>query len=159
RNGRVKSERHERAIEIVVDGLGDADHAQAAHRQLARDRERAVAADADERVQAGGVEALDYFISAIPFDYRAIRLAHRIAGRIAPAGGAADGPAERGDPADRVAWQTDESAVRKCRGLEKAVEAVANADAFPAASRRREHGGANHGIESRRVAAAGVDRD
>jgi hypothetical protein len=48
---RVETEAAQRPDNVVVDRLGNADDGNALHRELMRDRQRAVAADDDQRVQ------------------------------------------------------------------------------------------------------------
>ena len=56
---RVEPERVRRPDDVVVDRLGDADERDAHLRELVRDRQRAVAAEHDERVEPHPVEHLD----------------------------------------------------------------------------------------------------
>ena len=64
-HGGVEAEAGGRADDIVVDRLGHADHGDAALTELLRDRQRAVAADDDDRVEPHLVEHLDDAIGII----------------------------------------------------------------------------------------------
>src|SRR5258706_3955465 len=92
-------------------------------------------------------------------DEAPVRLRHWEAHRVAAVGGADDGPAQMGDPRHALAVERKQAAMRVAFGHEQAVEAVADAETFPPALGGRERHGTNDGIEPRRIAPSGADRD
>ena len=100
------------------------------------DRQRAVAADRDERVDVAGGEQLDELVGAIDLDVGAVGLAHREGRRVAPVGGAEDRAAEVDDAAHARAAAA-RPAVAVALREHQPVEAVADADDVPAAAARR----------------------
>ena len=99
----VEAERLLRLVEVVVDRLGHADHPQSGLVQAVGDRQRAVAADRDERVDVAGGEQLHELLGAVDLDVGAVGLAHRVRGGVAAVGGAEDRAAVVDDAADDVA--------------------------------------------------------
>jgi len=73
---------------------------------------------------------------------------------IAAVGGAEDGAAEMGDAPHLGRPEGNDFIV-----TQQAVEPAPDADALPPAVDRGEHGSSDDGVETRRVAAAGGDRD
>ncbi len=119
--------------------------------ELVRDRERAVAADHDQRAEAHLVEHLDDAIGVI---VRAFGGADGIGERIAAVRRAENRAAEPQDAGD-VARREQARAIR----LDEAVEAVFEADALDAAVRGGLHHGADDRVQTRRVTAAGEDAE
>src|SRR5206468_386829 len=78
---------------------------------------------------------------------------------IAAIGGTEDGSAEVGDFANGGAAQLDGASLGIAGGFEEAVEAVADAEDFPAQSSRRIDRALNDGVEAGGVPSAGADGD
>ncbi len=150
-DGRVEPEAVGRANDVVVDGLRNADDGDTAFAEFVRDRQRAVAADHDERAEAHLVEHLD---DAIGIVAGAFRRRHRIGERIAGVARAQHRAAEAEDAGD-IARRQHARAI----GLDQAVEAVFETDAFDARVPRGFDDGADDGVEARRVTAAGEHAD
>ena len=112
-------------------------------------RQGAVAADDDERVEAQFVEILDTPIRVVDFP---VAGRERIGKRIAAVGGPEDGAAKSKDAGD-VAQREQPGAF----GIDQAVETVFESDALDPGRRRRLDDGADDGVQSRRVTAAGQD--
>src|SRR4051812_3833797 len=87
-------------------------------------------------------------------DRRSIRLRHRVTEGIAAIGRAKDRPAEVRDAAHRIAGHDHHFVF-----TEEAREAAFDAEDFPAAIDGRQNRRANDGVQTRRIAAAGRDRD
>ena len=121
-----------RLVEIVVDRLGHADHAQAGLVQALGDGQRTVAADRHEGVDVADGEQLDELVGAVDLDVAAVGLAHRVGGRVAAVGRAEDRAAEVDDAAHGFAGQLDNAAVAVALRVDQPVEAVADADDVPA---------------------------
>ena len=117
----IEAETVGRADDVVVDGLRDADQRDAAFVELVSDRERAIAADDDERVERHPVEHLDHAIGVVP---GAFGRADRMGERVAAVGRAEDGAAEPQDAGHIPRRQRP-----RTPGLDEAVEAVFDADA------------------------------
>ena len=116
-----------------------------------RDRQRAVAADHDERVEAHLVEHLDEAsgVVAVPSDVAigyANGLPRLVVPRIVP-------------PRRRMPRDVPRRERPRAVGLDEPVEAVLEADALDAGVVRRLDDGADDGVEAGRVAAAGEDAD
>ena len=150
-DGRVEPEAVRGADDVVVDRLWHADDGDAALAELVCDREGAVAADHDQRVEP---DLVKHLADAIRVVVRAVRRRHQLMKRIAAIDGAEDGAAEPQD-ARHVARRQHARAIR----LEEAVEAVFEADALDAAVGRGLDDGADDGVQAGRVAAAGEDAD
>ena len=139
----VEAERVVGAVEVVVDRLRHADDGHAVGRQAARDAERVLAADRDQRVDAGALHRLAHERRAV----RAVLVGVR-------ARGAEDRAAARQDA---------------LRLLERQLEAVALEHAGPAVAKAGEDvavapialadRAADHGVEAGAVAAAGQQAD
>ena len=125
---RVEPEAVRRADDVVVDRLRHADDRHAALAELVRDRQRAVAADDDERAEPHLVEHLDDAIGVVADAFRG---RDRIRERIAAVGRAENRAAETQDAGD-VARREHARAAR----LDEAVEAVLEADDVDAGSWR-----------------------
>ena len=148
-DGGVEAERRVGLVEVVVDRLRHADHPHPGVGQPPRDRQRAVAADRDQRLDAGVAEQADELVGAVDGDPRAVVLLHREGGRVAPVRAAQDRAAEVADAAHQVAGQLDRSARRVQLGEHQPVEAVADADGLPTSAgggqRRRPDDGVEPG--------------
>ena len=155
----VEPERGVRLVEVVVDRLRHADHRQPGVGQPPPDRQRAVAADRDQGVDPRTPKEPDQLVGAIDRDPRAVLLLHRKGGRVAPVRAAQDRAAEVADAAHHVARQLDHAAGRVQLGEHQPVETVADADDLPTSSRGGQCRGPDDGVETRRVAAPGRDRD
>src|SRR5262249_47536898 len=119
--------------------------------ELVSDGERAVAADRDERVESHLVEHVDH---ALAVRARAVRGLHdRIEG-IARVDRAENRPAEPQDAGD-VARRNDARSIE----FEEAVVAVFETETTDAAVPRRFHDGADDGVQTGRVTAAGENAD
>ena len=127
------------ADDVVVDGGGDADHGHAGLGQRLCAPEGAVAADGHDAVQtqklAGGGSPLLACLGA----------------EFVAAGGVEDGAASIDDMGDGAGVHTDDIAV------DKAVVAAADADALDAAVQAVADYGADGGVHTRGVTAAGED--
>ena len=159
RHGGVKAKGGEGFVQVVVNRLGHAHHAQAFVVQRIGNGERAVATHRHQRINALALEIAQDVIGAVHFFDTAVFLRHRKAERVALVGGAQNGAAQVGNAAHIVAGEGAHPAVRVALGLQDAVEAVADAHTFPSAQGGGQHRGADHRVESGGVAAAGVDRN
>ena len=155
RHGRVEAERRLRVRQIVVDRLGHADDGHALREEAARDAERAVAADGDERVGLHLLEPLHDLIGDVHRHLLAVARDDELE-RVALVDGAEDRAAEVGDAAHLVARQLDEA---RARWLEQAVVAALDPRDLPPPSQPGQRDGSDDGVETRGVAAAGVDED
>ncbi len=137
--------------QVVVDRLRHADHGEAGFGELERDAERAVAADADERVDPERDER-----RARPLDDRGVEhapIAERDLHREAAAVRGSENRAAAADDARGVLPVED---LRRLR-VQQALEAVGEADDRQVAARRGTVNGADDGVQTGRVAAAGDD--
>ena len=159
RHRAVEAERGHRAFQIVVNRLRHADDAQSLFAQVARDVERPVAADGDERVEPAFPETAQHFVAAINFRERTIRLRHKRLEGIAVIARAQNGAAEVRDVANERARQFYHPAIGIVFGMEQSIESVADAVDFPTLNVRGMDDRMDDGIQSRRVTAAGVDGD
>ncbi|MNX90407.1 hypothetical protein D3C86_1224530 [compost metagenome] len=151
---RVEAEGLVRRVEVVVDGLGDADQVHALLGQVVPDAEGAVAADEDQRIQAQLVVAADHLVRHV-LEHGLAILDDRVLEGVAAVGGPEDGAAPRDDAADVVEAEGHDE-VR----LEQAVEAVPNADDLPAVLGDRHLGdGADDGVQAGGIPAAGRNCD
>ena len=140
------------ARDVVVDGLGNADEGQAAGlQQASKNRQAAVAADADQPVERETAQAVQHLARAIAHS----PAFHGKGERIAPVGAAEErAAAPRHAGIEAVRFDVD-----GCdRPLEQPERAVADADRLPAVAMMRAQGhGPDHGIEAGAIAAAGQD--
>ena len=151
----VESERELGPADVVIDRLGNAYHRNPLlAEQPLRDAERAVAADRDEGVDAFFVERGNQLVGPIVLAGRAVGALSLPAERVAAVGRAEDGAAQVGNAADGVRVERHDAVL-----VQQPVVAAPDADAFPAAVERGEHGPADHGVQPRGVAAAGGDGD
>ena len=87
------------------------------------------------------------------------RLLHRIGDRVATIGGAEDRATLMDDAANPVTSQLDQPTVGVFVWQQQPIETVADPDDIPIAVSCRQGGRANHGVQSRRVAATGAQSD
>src|SRR5262249_17178494 len=113
------------------------------------DRQRAVAADDDQRIESHLVEHLDDAIRVVA---NAFRSGDRVRERVAAVGGAENRSTKTQDAGHVPGRQSPRSP-----RFDEPVEAVFEADALDARVRCALDDGANDGVEARRVAAAGED--
>ena len=139
----LEAEREVGAGQVVVDRLRDADDVHARLRQLARDAERVLAADRDQRVEP---QLLERRLHAL----EPVLLLEDVGPRRAE-----DRPAAMQDPARST------RCVRSHRvGGQHSCPAVAEADELvPVVVDPLAHDGADHGVEAGAVAAAGQQSD
>jgi hypothetical protein len=135
----VEPERVVGAAQVVVDRLGDADHGQARGVELARGRERALAAGHDEGVEA---EPLDVAFEPLPV----LDAAQRVDPR-----GAEDGASLGEDADDRVGRQGLHVA------LDEPQPAVADAQDLDTPALGAAHHRADDGVEAGAIAASRQD--
>src|ERR1700722_665690 len=148
----VEPERDLGSRKIVVDGLGHADNFQSFLEKLISDFLRAVAANADDGVDAQLVRVGDDLSGNVARDLVAVDHAF-VVKRIAAVGGAEDG-ASAGQNAGNFLERKFESFFRP----DEAVEAVRDADDFPAVAQDGGFGsGADDGVETGSVPASGGD--
>ena len=142
-NGGVEAEGHLGAAEVVVDGLGHADHGKAVLAVKAvGDAERVLAADGDQAVD---VEALERRADGVD----AVVALERVGPR-----GAEDRAAAGQDPARDVVGQ------RLAVAVQRAAPAVAEAEDLVAVVQRGlAHDRADDRVEAGAVAATGEDAD
>ena len=119
----------------------------------------AVAADGNERVEPVFPETAQHFVAAVNFRERTIRLRHAQLEWVAVIARAQNRAAEVRDVANERARQFDQPAIGIVFGMEQSIESVADAEDFPAVIARGMDGRMDDGIQSRRVAAAGIDGD
>jgi hypothetical protein len=150
-HGRIEAEGVRRLDDVVVDGLGNADEGDAALVELVGDRERAVSADDDERIELQRVERLD---AALGIVARAARRLDRRAQRVPAIGGPQDRAADAEDAGD-VARRQFPPTVE----FEKTVEAVREADDLAVDVRRRLDDRADDRVQPGSIPAAGQDAD
>src|SRR5262249_48628150 len=134
--------------------LWDPDDTQSSLEQPLRDRQRAVAADRDEGIDAHACRVGDDLARAIDFLERAVRLPNGNAERVAAVGRAKDGPAEVTDSTDGIPIERDDVVF-----AEEAVIPSTDAEHLPAPAERRQDGTPDDRVEPRRIAATGGDRD
>jgi hypothetical protein len=149
---RVEPERDLGGGKIVVDGLGHADDFQSLLEKLVSDFLRAVATNADDGVDAQLVRVGDDLSGNVARDLVAVDHAF-VVKRIAAVGGAEDG-ASTGQNARNFLERKFESFFRP----DEAVEAVRDADDFPAVAQDGGfRSGADDGVETGSVPASGGD--
>ena len=147
----VEAETAGRAPDVVVDGLGHADHRDAHQVELMRDLQRAVAADDDQRVQLHLREGLDHAFGVVGM---APPVGDGIFERVAAIGRAEDGAAQPQDAGDVPGRQQP-----RARRVEQSVKAVLEPDDLDSGVERRLDHRTNDRVEAGRVAAAGQDSD
>ena len=143
---RIESEGVGGFDDVVVDGLGNADEADASLEEFVRDRERAVAADHDQRVKLQLVEHLDTALGIIALATAGI---DGIREGISAVGGAEDRAADPENAGDVPRGQKPRS-VR----LDESIKAVLDAEHLALAIDGRFDDGADHGVEAGGIAAA-----
>ena len=145
----VEAEAIRRPDNVVVDRLGHTDDRDSAMTELMRNCKGAVAADYDQRAESHFVEHVD---AAVGIVVDAFRRRHRVRERVAAVRGAENRPTEPENAGD-VARGED----ARSPGLDQAIETVFETNDFNSAVGRGLDDGADDGVESRRVAAAGED--
>ena len=150
-DGGVEAETARRADDVVVDGLRHADERNAFLVELVRDGQRAVAADAHERVELHLAEHLDHAIGVVE---GALRRDDRREKRVAGVHGAEHRAAETQD-AGHVARAEDARLLR----IDQPVEAVLETDDLNAGVARRLDDGADDGVQTWSVTTAGEHSD
>ncbi len=155
----VEAEGGEGLVDVIVDGLWYAHHAQPFLVQGVGDGERAIAADGNQRVQFPLGEELQDFAGAIRIPGRAVLHFHREMQRVAFVGGAEDGAAQMPDAPHLVAVEAVDPALGIALRKQDAIESIADAVAFPAAMDGSDDYRADDRIETRGVTPAGADGD
>ncbi len=155
----VKSEGNHCAVEIVVDCLRHADDAKAFLGQDRGNAKRAIAADRHQRVDPFCSKHVQKLACAVAFPHRSVGRGDGKPQRVPTICRAENRPAQRRDAANGLAREPNQTAAVELLRDEKAVVAVADADALPAAAESREDHRANDGVEPGRIAAACGDRD
>ncbi len=122
----------------------------------ARDPERAVAADRDQRVAADLAEPAHDLVGDVDGDLLAVAFAVMNSNGWPLLTVPRMVPPRWAMPRDLVARQVDQAVVRR---LQQAVVAAADAGHLPAAPQPGQRDGANDRVQARRVAPAGVDQD
>jgi hypothetical protein len=140
-DGGVEPERRGGSLEVVVDRLGHADHPEPALVEVVADRQRTVATDRDERIDAELAEHRDQLVGPVDLDPGPVVLLDRVGGGVAAVRGAEDGAAEVHDAAHVAARQRHDAAVAVLVRVHEAVEAVTDPDDVPPAVAGRERGG------------------
>ena len=128
-SGGVETEAVGRADDVVVDRLGDADERDPHLREPVRDRQRAVAAEDHQGVEAHPVEHLDDPGRVVLLALGGFDGMHE---RVAAVDGAEDGPAPPQDAGDVTGGEHPGPV-----GLEQPVEAVLETDDLDAVIARR----------------------
>jgi hypothetical protein len=155
-HGGVEAESGEGLVQVVVDGLGHADHPQALLVQRVGNRQRAVAADGDQRIELLHRKVVEDFPRAVHVLGSAVGHLHREMQRVALVGGAQDGAAQVGDTTHPVLGEAEHPALGVALGEQDAVEAVPDAITLPAPVDRGNDDRADHRIETGGVAPAGA---
>ena len=145
----VEAETARRPVDVVVDRLRHADQTHAPLVELVGDSQRAVAADADERVELHLLEHLHHAVGVVE---GAVRRFDRLRERIAAIDGAENGAAQAQDAGDVFRRQH----ARFLR-VNQPVEAVLEPDDGDVGVAGRLDDRADDGVEARRVTAACQD--
>jgi hypothetical protein len=154
RHRRIEAEGGVGGAEIVVDGLGHADHADPERREALRDMHRAVATDHHEPVQSGLAHALERALRHVGDRDRPVVTARRKVPRVALVGRAEHRAALGDQPGDVAIAQLAQPA------LVQSLEAVLDPDdrrAESADSGTRDR--ADHRVQAWAVPAAGEQAD
>ena len=159
RHCRFKTERHHRAVQIIVNRFRNTNHAQTFFGKHIRNFHRTVATNRNQRIQFVQFKRAHQFIRTVNQFHLAIFALDGIAQRIVAIRRAQNRAAEMRNPAHAFARQTHQPAVNIMLGQKQTIETITNAVHFPpvidCGKRRR----ANHRIQTGRVAAAGTDCD
>jgi hypothetical protein len=145
-DGRIEAETARRAVDIVVDRLRNANQRDAAFVELVRNRERSVAADADECVESHLPEHLHHAIGIVE---GAVWRNDRFLERIATIDGAEDRSPEPENTRD-VARREHARLFR----IDQAIEAVFETDDGDARVGRRLHDRTDDRVQAGGVPAA-----
>ena len=137
--------------DVVVDRFRNAHQRNAAKVELVRDRQGAIAADHDQRIER---ELVEHLHTAQRVVADSAGCFNRVGERVAAVRGSEDRSADAKDAGD-VARCELAPAVR----LDQAVEAVLEADDFAVTIAGRLDNGADDGVQARGVAAAGEHAD
>src|ERR1044072_7901029 len=139
--------------EVVVDGLRHTDDREAPAVELARDGERALAADGDEGVDAKSREIVEgLFVDLFGLHGSPVLLPDDAAAAVARG---PKSPGAREQPTHMLGLQ-----LAHTRRAQKPFEAVLNADdAHAVLADGRLHRRPNHSVQPRRIAPAGHDSD
>src|SRR6267378_2097906 len=148
-DSRIESECCRSGLEIVVDGLGNADAIDASFLQLLCRDHRAIAADNDQRPY---LQFIQYLLGACNDILRHNRpiAAADFGNKMAAICGADDGAAQSHDSVNALAIDNDMIAGRK-----KSFESVTKTNYFPAEFLRRQHHAAQDRVKSGAIATAG----
>ena len=150
----IESKRDLGGRKIVVDCLGHAYDLHSLLEKLVGDFLRAVAADADDGVDAQLARIGDDLSGNVAHDLLAV-LHFFVVKRIAAVGGAEDGSSARQNAADFL-----EREFERFFRPDEAVEAIGDADDLPPVLQDGGFGGgADDGVEAGRVSASGGDTD
>ena len=153
-DGSLESEGDVRAVEIVVDGFGDADAVEALVSDLFGDGHGAVAADDNEGLDFSDVEVRDTHIGEVFKNRVAIFVfADREVGGVGSVVGPDDGAAHGEDIGDIIQGKRADSV------FDEPEEAVFDAENFDAVVDRVFGDGPDDGIEPRTIPPAGEDGD
>jgi hypothetical protein len=153
RYGGIEAEGEQGPVQVVVDGLGHAHHRQTQIAKPLGDAQGTVTADGDQGIAAHRPKAGQHFLGDIG-QHHLLAPVHRIFERIALVDGPQDGTAQVGDAAHPIAIQGDQPI-----GFPAAQAFITIPDARhpPAPVQRPQGHGADYGVESRRITAAGID--
>ena len=156
-HGGVKTKGGEGFVQVVVNGLGHAHHAQAFLVQGVGNGERTIPANGHQGVNFVGGKVFQDVARAVHLTDAAVGHFDGKVQRVALVGGAQNGAATVADAAHGVARQAGHAALRVALGKQNAVEPVMNAVALPAPVVGGNGHGLNDGIKARGIATAGVD--
>ena len=132
RHGRGETKGRKGRTKVVIDGLGDADEAQAFLVQLVRDSQAAVAADGDVRIDLVLCKRLQYPIRTVHFPGASIRRPFQNLEGIPTVGRTEHGSSKVGDILHLLDIQLDQSAVRIVVRKQEAVIALPDSKHLPA---------------------------
>src|SRR6185436_10054862 len=111
-NRGIKSERDLGLIQVIIDRFRNRDQTQTFFRQDTCDRQRAVTADGNERVDMMQTETTHDLIAAVHLLHAPVRACDRILKWIITITRSKNGPAQMGDAADSFTGQRNKTAVR-----------------------------------------------
>src|SRR5262245_49379552 len=149
----AEAEGHLGRHQVVVNRLGHADDGYALSGQVAGDRERAVAADDDQRFQLQLVKLFDHLIRNVNEAGFAVRGDLEFKW-IATVGRAQYRPAGMNDAAHVVRVEQMNAVP-----VEQSFKAAFDAVDLPSPIDRADYDGADHGVQSRTIASAGDETD
>ena len=150
----IETEGHFGGAEVVVNGLGHANHRQATAMQIQSDLLRAVTAHHDERVQAQSTGVVEHALREIAHDFLPV-LGQLVLERIAAVGGTEDGSTPRQNAADALRIQP-----YRLLGPDQPVKTVADADHLPSVFlHRTPYRRPDHRVQSGTIATASANAD